>query len=155
MIHKQEKEIVINGNWNSKKVAPSKNAYEMIVEFENISAEEFGLNLCIGNNQFTRVGYNTVNEELYVDRRNSGYDAFSDVFPVLHKGPLKNRNNTFKLHIFVDKCSIEVFGNDGETVLSSKIYPDPSSVAIEFFSNKGIVKVKSIDLWELNPIRLY
>jgi sucrose-6-phosphate hydrolase SacC (GH32 family) len=111
--------------------------------------------LCIGQNEKTVVGYNTSREELYVDRRNSGYDDFSKVFPVISKGPLKSRTNTIKLHIFIDKCSIEVFGNGGKTVISSKIYPDNSSTGINFFSNNGKVKIKSLELWELGSINLY
>jgi sucrose-6-phosphate hydrolase SacC (GH32 family) len=87
------------------KSSPAKNAYELIVEFENISAGEFGLNLCVGENEKTVVGYDASREELFVDRRNSGYDEFSKVFPVISKGPLKNRTKTVKLHIFIDKCS--------------------------------------------------
>ena len=103
----------------------------------------------------TVVGYKVPKEELYVDRRNSGYDDFSTIFPGINAGPLKNRNNTVKFQIFVDKCSIEVFGNNGETVISSKIYPDSSSLEIELFSNLGKVKVKSLEIWELNSIHLY
>jgi fructan beta-fructosidase len=153
--HHREEDIIINGTWKSKNIVPSKNSYELIAEFENISAEEFGLNLCVGKKNYTRVGYNNVQERLYVDRRHSGYDDFSGVFPVIHTGPLKNRTSSLKLHIFVDKCSVEVFGNDGETVISSKIYPDPSNVSIDLFSSKGTVKIKSIDLWELRSIDLY
>ena len=134
---------------------PSINAYELIVEFENIQAEEFGLKLCVGENEQTVVGYKVSEEVLYVDRRNSGYDDFNKLFPGISKGPLKNRTNTLRLHVFVDKCSIEVFGNNGETVISSKIYPDSSSLGIELFSNNGKVKVKSIDVWELASINLY
>lgn len=140
------------GIWESNKFKPSRNSYELIVEFENISAKEFGLNLCVGNNEKTIVGYDTESEELYVDRRNSGYDKFISLFPQLNKGPLKNRSNTLKLHVFVDNCSVEVFANSGETVISSKIYPDSSSLNIQLFSSKGRVAVKSLDLWELNSI---
>jgi sucrose-6-phosphate hydrolase SacC (GH32 family) len=153
--HKMAGENSFEGIWQPKKFLPTKNAYELIVEFENISAGEFGLNLCVGENEKTVVGYNASREELYVDRRNSGYDEFSKVFPGISKGPLKNRTKTIKLHIFVDKCSIEVFGNDGETTISSKIYPNSISTGINLFSNNGKVKVKSLELWELNSIDLY
>jgi len=143
------------GLWTPRKFAPSTNSYELIVEFENISAEEFGVNLCVGGNERTVVGYNAGKEEMFVDRRNSGYDEFSPVFPSVNKGPLKKRSNVTKLHIFVDRCSVEVFANDGETTMSSKIYPDPSSTGITVFSNNGIVKVKSLELWELGSINLY
>jgi fructan beta-fructosidase len=153
--HKTAEQNIFEGVWVPRKFTPAKNSYELIVEFENISAEEFGLKLCVGEKEKTTVGYTVLKEELYVDRRNSGYDEFSKVFPGISKGLLKNRTNTTKLHIFIDKCSIEVFGNNGETVISSKIYPDPTSLGIELFSNNGKVKVKSLDLWELGSINLY
>jgi fructan beta-fructosidase len=154
-IHRTVDPNTFEGIWQPKKFLPSKNAYELIVEFENISAGEFGLNLCVGQNEKTVVGYNVSKEELYVDRRNSGYDDFSEVFPGISKGPLKYRTKAIKLHVFIDKCSIEVFGNDGETVVSSKIYPESSSTGINFFSNNGKVKIKSLELWELGSINLY
>jgi sucrose-6-phosphate hydrolase SacC (GH32 family) len=111
--------------------------------------------LCIGGNQKTVVGYNVSNEELYVDRRKSGYSDFNALFPSITRGPLKNRSSTTKMHIFIDKCSVEVFGNNGETTISDKIYPDPTSIGIELFSTKGKVKVKSLEMWDLNSIHLY
>jgi sucrose-6-phosphate hydrolase SacC (GH32 family) len=153
--HMVAKENTFEGIWQPGKFTPGKNAYELIVEFENISAEEFGLNLCVGDDQRTVVGFNASQEELFVDRRKSGYVEFSPVFPGVSRGPLKNRTGTTRLHIYVDKCSIEVFGNNGETTISSKIYPDPGKTAITLFSNKGKVKVKSLEIWELDPINLY
>lgn len=153
-IHRSYGGNTFEGIWKTDKIKTSKNSYEMIVEFENVSAEDVGLKLCVGKNQKTIVGYSFKNEQLYVDRRKSGLVDFTDLFPQLNKGPLPNRSNTLKLHIFVDNCSVEVFGNDGESVISSKIYPDPESTGIEFFSNNGKVKIKSIDLWELTPIAL-
>ena len=143
------------GLWMPPKMKPSRNTYELIVEFENIDAEEFGLKLCVGKNEKTTIGYHIDREELYVDRRESGYSEFSGLFAKRNKGPLKNRNNKVKLHIFVDNCSIEVFANDGEITISSKIYPDPSSTGIEFFSSKGQVKVTSANLYELSGISLH
>ncbi len=153
--HKVIEPVTFEGQWIPKKFSPSVNAYELVVEFENVSAGEFGLKIGVGANEKTVVGYLPAKEELYVDRTTSGYDKFSDIFPVVSTGPLKQRTSTTKLHIFVDRCSIEVFGNDGETVISSKIYPDPASLGIEFFSSKGKVKVKSAEIWELAPIKLY
>lgn len=147
-------ENIFEGIWIPKKFIPSKNVYELMVEFENISAKEFGLKVCVGNNQQTVIGYSIQSEELFVDRRDSGLDEFSGLFPRITRGPLKNRTKTIKLHIFIDKSSLEVFGNDGETVISSKIYPDQAGVGIELFSNLGKVKVKSLELWELAPLKI-
>jgi fructan beta-fructosidase len=153
--HKTAEQNTYEGKWVPDKFSPAKNTYELIAEFENVSAEEFGLNLCVGGNEKTVVGYNASKGQLYVDRRDSGYDEFNAAFPSVSTGPLKNSTNTLKLHIFVDKCSIEVFGNNGETVISSKIYPDSASLGIELFSKNGKVKLKSLDMWELGSINLY
>jgi fructan beta-fructosidase len=147
-------ETTFEGIWKADKIKPSKNNYELIAEIENSGAEEFGMKIGVGNGQQTVIGYTVADEELYVDRRKSGLVNFSGLFPQLNKGFLKNRNGTLKLHIFVDNSSIEVFANDGEATISSKIYPDPSSTGIEFFSVKGPVKIKSLRLWELAPIEL-
>ncbi len=147
-------EFTFEGIWKGDKIKPSKNNYELIVEIENIGAEEFGIKVGVGNGQQTVAGYNVADEEIYVDRRRSGLVSFSGLFPQVNKGHLRNRNNTLKLHVFVDNCSIEVFANNGEAVISSKIYPDTSSTGIEFFTSKGAVKIKSVKLWELKSIGL-
>ena len=121
---------------------------------ENLNASDFGLKICVGEGQQTVIGYDDEEENLYVDRRNSGLDDFTQLFPQLNKGPLKKRDSHLKLHIYVDNCSVEVFANDGETVISSKIYPDPSSLGIELFSYHGKVKVNTIDVWELKKVDL-
>jgi fructan beta-fructosidase len=153
--HKTAEPNVFEGTWIPRKFLPDENSYELLVEFENISSREFGLRLCVGENEKTVVGYDVTSEVLYVDRNSSGYDDFSKVFQVISRGPLKNRSNNLKLHIFVDKCSVEVFGNDGETVISDKIYPSSGSLGIELFSNGGKIDVRSLELWNLDSIDLY
>jgi len=157
---RSSKNISVKGNifegiWKHKKINPSKNCYELIVEIENVDAKEFGFNICVGNGEKTTIGYNVNDQYLYVDRRQSGYDSFSGLFPEINKGFLKNRDNHFKFHIFVDNCSVEVFGNDGETVISTKIYPDTNSLGIDFFSNNGKINIESINFYELNSINLH
>lgn len=147
-------EHTFEGIWKTASISTSRNTYEMIVEFENESAEEIGIKLCVGKNQKAIAGYSFKREELYVDRRSSGLVSFTGLFPQINKGILPNRNNKLKLHIFVDNCSVEVFANDGESVISSKIFPDPQGTGIEFFSSGGQVKIKSVDLWELAPVEL-
>lgn len=137
------------GVWSSKKLSPKNNVYELVVEFENVDSEEFGVRVCVGAQDRTSVGYKVSDEELYFDRRYSGLNDFVDFHPALFKGPMKNRDNTVKLHLFVDNCSVEVFGNDGETCISNKIYPSEGSNGIEFFSYGGNVKVKSIEFYPL------
>ena len=57
-----------------------------------------------------------------------------------------------KLHVFLDRSSVEVFVNDGEVVLTDRIYPSPGSDGIELYSNGGQGKVLSLSIWKLGTI---
>ena len=147
--HIEDKGDSFEGVWIPKNLKPAKNIYELIVEFENVDSEDFGVKLCVGNKEKTTIGYSVQEEQLYFDRRFSGINDFYAFHPAVFKGPMKNRNNTVRLQIFVDNCSVEVFGNNGETCISNKIYPSETSTGIEFFSKGGTVKVKSVDMYEI------
>lgn len=138
------------GVWTPKKLKPTRNVYEMVVEFEKAGAQEFGVRLCVGNGEKTVIGYKVEEEKLYFDRRKSGLNDFIDFHAAVFEGPMKDRGNTVKLHFFVDNCSVEVFGNDGETCISNKIYPSEGSTGIEFFAAGGPVRVKSVEFWPLS-----
>jgi sucrose-6-phosphate hydrolase SacC (GH32 family) len=140
---------VFEGIWAPKKLKPENNRYEMIVEFQNVNAEEVGLRLCVGNGEKTTIGYKIHEEDLFFDRRFSGLNSFIDFHGAVFHGPMKNRYKTIKLHVFVDNCSVEVFGNDGETCISNKIYPSEGSTGIEFYSLGGKAIVKSIDFYPI------
>jgi fructan beta-fructosidase len=57
-----------------------------------------------------------------------------------------------KLRIFVDQCSIEVFVNDGERVLSSLIFPETAHRDLELFSSFGPSTLQSLKAWPLATI---
>jgi sucrose-6-phosphate hydrolase SacC (GH32 family) len=52
----------------------------------------------------------------------------------------------------VDRSSVEVFANDGEKVITARIYPPPSSTGIELYSTGGGGKVVSLTIWPLGSI---
>jgi fructan beta-fructosidase len=57
-----------------------------------------------------------------------------------------------KLHIFVDWSSVEVFGDDGQTVITDQIFPMPSSDGLALFANDGTAKLVSLQIWPLRSI---
>ena len=57
------------------------------------------------------------------------------------------------LHIFVDRCSIEVFSNEGKTVLSALIFPDTRHQELEVYADGGAVMLH-LDLYALKKTGL-
>jgi fructan beta-fructosidase len=122
---------------------------EIIAEFKLETANEFGLKVRVGPNNETLVGYNTSSRELFVDRRKSGQVDFNEHFSGKHSASLTLEDDVLHLHIFIDSCSLEVFGNHGRTVITDLIFPEPNANGLELFTNGGNVQLISLDIWEL------
>lgn len=126
----------------------------MIAEFDlfNTEATEFGFKVRKGTEQYTTVGYDVYNEKLFVDRTNSGSYNFGPDITDKHGGPLRASNGTVKMHIFVDRSALEVFGDNGETVITDQIFPRPSSKGMQVYSKGGDVELKSLKIFPLKSV---
>jgi fructan beta-fructosidase len=113
--------------------------------------DEIGFRLRKGSNEETLVGISARTHELFIDRRLSGLVSFSPDFPGRHRASLR-WTSSVKLHIFLDRSSVEVFANDGEAVLTDRIYPSPGSDGLELFSNSGDSQIQSLTIWKLGSI---
>ena len=70
-----------------------------------------------------------------VDRSRSGKTDWSPEFSGRVYAPLKYpQANSIRLEIVVDRNSVEVFAENGETVLTNLIYPAATSQGIAFYS---------------------
>ncbi len=97
----------------------------------------------------TIIGYDPEKRQLYVDRSNSGSGKLN-INRLKQTIDLKSESTTVKLEILLDKSSLEVFVNDGESVLTTYIYPDEDADKIAAFSTGGNTVIKSMKLWNLS-----
>lgn len=125
---------------------------EIIAEFEFDDELEFGLKLRVSETEETIVGYSTHEQLLFIDRSRSGDVDFHGDFACKHSALLKAETGNIKLHIFVDRSSIEAFANDGKLVMTDQIFPLSSSTGIKLYAKDGSVKVKSLTIHTLHSI---
>jgi fructan beta-fructosidase len=86
-------------------------------------------------NEETEVGIDMAKGRVFIDRSRSGRTDWSADFPARVSAPLKHiQAEGVPIEIVVDSNSIEVFAEDGETVLTALIYPAASSKGIAFYS---------------------
>ena len=126
-------------------------ALEIEAEIVPYAAGEMGFRLRQGKNDETLVGVSAKTREVFIDRTRSGMVSFSPDFPGRHRATL-HWTSSVKLHIFLDRSSVEVFANDGETVLTDRIYPSPGSDGLELFSDSGDSRIPSLTIWKLGSI---
>jgi len=123
-------------------------AEEIKVEFTLEKTTECGIKIRTSSAEETLIGYDAQTKELFVDRTRSGDSAFSSKFAGVQRASLAPEEGKITLQIFVDSCSVEVFGNDGCAVISDLIFPNSEGMSMEFYTN-GQTPLNSLDIWEL------
>jgi fructan beta-fructosidase len=116
--------------------------YELNVTLEPGSAAEAGVRLRRSLPQAdgsveeeTVVGVDRAKGQISVDRRHSGATSFSPDFPARAVAPLKHpQAGAIRLQIVVDRNSVEVFAENGETVLTDLIYPQAASRGLALYA---------------------
>lgn len=132
--------------------------FELVAEFEldyvsdSDLAHEFGFKVRKSKDQETVIGYNTIENNIFVDRINSGKSDFNEGFPGIHSANLYPEDGKVKMHILVDWSSVEVFGNNGKISITDLIFPDEGSDGIEIYCINGRVMLKNLEINYLDSI---
>ena len=122
---------------------------EIVAEFELNDAAEAGFRLRKGQDQETLIGVDTQRSQLFVDRTKSGIVTFNEHFSGRHAGPITLTQKRVQLHIFLDRASVEVFGNHGEQVISETIFPATGD-GLGLYVKGGRAHIRKLDIWKLS-----
>lgn len=115
-------------------------------------ASALGLIVRKGSNEQTVIGYDAKSRQLFVDRSHSGKSDFHRDFASRQNAPLEPDNGRIKLHVFVDRCSVEVFANDGLIAITDLIFPAAESTGVALYSKGGDAKLISFEEWPMQSI---
>lgn len=100
------------------------------------------------------VGYDPVQQWLFIDRSRSGITDFHPLFAVKHGVNLAIENGQLHLHLWVDRNSIEVYANQGIVALTDQIFPDAPLDSIEISTKSGQTTIHSLQLHTLKSIAI-
>ncbi|WJP97541.1 GH32 C-terminal domain-containing protein [Macrococcus bovicus] len=113
--------------------------YELIIDILENESTEFYIELRVSRREATRLIYNHAARKFTLDRFDSGLlttNSQDFTRSVILETPLQ------KIHAFVDQTSIEIFLNDGEKVMTSRIFPSDSATGIRTSTESGQVYLK-------------
>jgi sucrose-6-phosphate hydrolase SacC (GH32 family) len=116
------------------------------------TARSCGIRIRTGPDEYTEIGYDRVPAAVYVDRRHSGNVQFHPAFPGRHEAPARIIDGQVTLEIIVDRSTIEAFINDGEAVISDRIFPTGRQPVIEVFTGDASAGISDATLHELQSI---
>ncbi|KAL7294146.1 hypothetical protein TKK_0012172 [Trichogramma kaykai] len=125
------------------------NRNEIVVDFnlKETTCEEFGIQLKGNDEQFEGV-------KIYVDREKSRLflERFYPKYNIERSSrsvPIDLSKPELSLDIFIDSSSIEVFVNDGQAVMSSRIYPNEDQRQFSMYGTKGSLILKEFNVYDL------
>lgn len=133
----------------SKLNAATTELFEVEATFQPGTNAVFALTLRTGAAEEILLRFDVSQREMTLDRTRSGNAGFHKAFPGAYSAPIRLIDGRLRLHLFVDTSSVEVFVNDGETVLTSLILPSPTPRILELETVRGFLQRATLSAWEL------
>lgn len=123
-------------------------AYEVEIVIQNTGASKIAF--CLLNDKGEKVSmyYDLNRKQFVMDRSESGKVDFSKDFPAVTVAPV-NVDKELTLRLFVDRSSIEAFGEDGKFVMTNLVFPSQPYVKMCFEADKNEYAVKSLNVYKL------
>lgn len=125
---------------------------ELEMEIDTRSGEEVCISLKASEQSETVIGYDPKRQWLYIDRSKCGATDFHPAFPCQHGAQLISQSGIVKLHIWLDRSSVEVFANEGAIVLTDQIFPDAPIDSIVIAAASGQFVLNSLNIHYLHSI---
>jgi len=136
-----DKEYIVN------KVVDNENkSYEIGMVLKPKETSKFSFKLANRKGEELNFIFDQKNNVLSVDRSKSGLIEFSDKFasePI--KAPLK-KSGSYKIRLFIDKASSELFINDGEVVVTNIVFPAEAYSTLQFNNEEGSLGINNLTI---------
>ena len=125
---------------------------EIVATFAPESTGEYGLKLRCSpdGREYTRICVR--GDQLVIEREHACLD------PAAHRDGctaplLAAPGEPVTLHIFLDRSVLELFADEGRTLMTSRIYPTlADSLGVALFSHGGAARLLALDIWTLRSI---
>lgn len=113
-------------------------------------ASKVELTLSNAGGESVVVSYDVAAKLVSFDRNNSGIVDFSKDFCVVSQAPTLSDSNVLSLRLFIDRSSIEIFGNKGKFVLTNLVFPHSPYTTLSVSADRKC-KVSSISVAPISP----
>ena len=105
----------------------------------------FDIELRAGGSEKTVFSYDAGTNIFKINRDKSGSSIATPGYREVKLEP----NDEINLRFYIDRSSIEVFINEGEAVMSTRVYPKSTSTGINFVPRGGAMNIKEVTFYKL------
>ena len=167
-----KRSFTVNGKTNIDTLFTSNNdgAMELIMTVEPENASIAGFELLNKVGEKVKIYFDMKQLKLVMDRTESGLIEFGELsephfieahddrkttsinyindFALATWAPFK-KEKSYKLHVFVDVCSVEIFLNDGKVAMTNLVFPTMPYDEICFYSEGGQMNIIDFTTYKL------
>lgn len=127
-------------------------ACEILLDIDCKKADAVSIRIANKVNEFVDLKYTASTRTLSFDRRKSGIVDFSQDFPAVTVAPTFERDGKISLRIFIDRSSMEIFGNDGRFVMTNLVFPNEPYSSLSVSAHGGNAKLENIKVFSIKEL---
>lgn len=116
----------------AKTLEMKSNSYRLNLTIDLANAKGFSIDLLKNGEEKSVLNYDLATQKLSFDRTKSGKVDFNKTFPSVESMKVMPQNGILKLDIFVDNSIVEIFANDGRSVLTDLVFPKNMGGSVNF-----------------------
>lgn len=123
---------------------------EIDLSFEAKKAKTVDITLSNKIGDKVIMTYDAAARTMSFNRNKSGIIDFSEDFPAVTVAPTFETNGKISLRLFIDRSSIELFGNDGRFVMTNLVFPNEPYSSLSVSADGGEAKLVSLNVYSIN-----
>lgn len=125
---------------------------EILLDLDCKKTDSVDIKISNKAGEYVTLRYNNLNHTLSFDRRESGIVDFSQDFPAVTVAPTFDNGKKVSLRIFIDKSSMEVFGNNGKFVMTNLVFPTKPYTTLSVNANGGNAKIENLNIYSIKEL---
>lgn len=122
---------------------------EILLDIDAPKSSEVNILLSNKAGEHVTMTYDVKNHTCSFDRTQSGITDFSESFPAVTVAPTHETVGKVSLRIFVDRSSIELFGNNGQFVMTNLVFPTEPYSSISLNTDGGNAKIENFKIYSI------
>jgi fructan beta-fructosidase len=146
----KEKSVKVKGTQNLKGI--SGRELDITLTIVPNKTGKSGINVLSGKKEFTQIGYDANSGEIFLNRGTSSL-SIAVVELLGTQKVFVGKQKEITLRILVDRSSVEVFGLNGEYVITDVVFPDSKkSDGISLFSDDKEITIKNLTINKVGSV---
>lgn len=122
---------------------------EILIDVNAAKENNLVLTLANAKGEKVEMVYDASTHKFSFDRTASGVTSFSRNFPAVTVSPTYETSGKLSLRIFVDRSSIEIFGDNGRFVMTNLVFPTEPYTTLSLSSKEGC-NISNLKIYSIN-----